>query len=137
MSRANYSKPSGASRRSESGANSERSKRRNEQHRKYGSRSIGATDIPRVEPFVIPIKIENVIECQRNKLVAVITLLHCLHSVLRRQLESTYATESFAVQAAIDIAKLPVVTEFLMENVRSVHDALDSASLRRALAGPL
>ena len=137
MGRANYSMPKGASRRSSSGGNSGRSKRRSERHTKYISRLIRSEDRPQVEPFIMPVKIKNVIECQRNKLVSVVTLLHCLHSALRRQLDNTGRMESVAVLAASEIAEFPMVTGMLLEEIRSVHDALDSTSLRRALEGPL
>lgn len=138
MSRVNDSKRGGVSRRGPSGGNSGHSKRRTEQPTKHVSQSIPSTGRLRTEPFVMPHKIKNVIECQRNTLVTAITLLHCLHSTLRRQRQRADGgpIESFAVEAASKLADFPVVTEMLLENISSVHDALDSTSLCRAMTGP-
>jgi hypothetical protein len=85
-------------------------------------------EVPRM-----PVTIVNAIEGQRRALVTVITLLHCLHSVLRRQIDDAGEDESDAVEDAVGWVELPDLTAMLLERVHQVHLALDSVSLKRAL----
>ena len=90
-----------------------------------------ASRSPRKGP-VIPVQVGNAIEDQRRALVTAITLLHCLHTVLRRQTEDGGAEEPEAVQNALGWVELPDLTAMLLEQLHSVHLALDCVSLKQA-----
>jgi hypothetical protein len=88
------------------------------------------------ELFAMPDKVGAVIQCQRNKLIRAITVLYCLHSALRWELEDAGPIEGIAVEAAIRLAELPEMTAMLLETIHSVHEALDLRKLARAMRGP-
>jgi len=81
----------------------------------------------------IPVALENVIDDQRRELVTIITLLRCLHLVLRYQAENPGQDESSDVTAALGWVELPDITSMLLRRVHSVHLALDSASLKQEI----
>jgi hypothetical protein len=81
----------------------------------------------------IPEGIRVEIEEQRGVLIAVMTLLHCLHVVLEHQKDHGGEALSAGAKAAIRWANLPDMTEMLLERVHAVHLALDSVCLARAL----
>jgi hypothetical protein len=83
----------------------------------------------------MPAEIEDVIEEQRRELVTAITLVHCLHSVLRRQ-KYDNAEECPAVELAEHWVELPDMSAMLLARLHSVHLALDSVSLRQAAQAP-
>jgi len=76
--------------------------------------------------------VHDAIEDQRRVLITAITLLHCLHSVLRRESDDAGEFESQAVADAVKCVELPDLTAMLLERLHSVHLALDSVSLQRA-----
>jgi hypothetical protein len=81
----------------------------------------------------IPEGIRVEIEEQRGVLIAVMTLLHCLHVVLEHQKDHGGEALSAGAKAAIRWANLPDMTEMLLERVHTVHLALDSVCLAKAL----
>jgi hypothetical protein len=80
----------------------------------------------------MPVEIENAIEDQRRELITIITVLHSLHSVLRRETYDAGELESDAVEGAAGWVELTDLTSMLLERVHYVHLALDSVSLQRA-----
>jgi hypothetical protein len=61
------------------------------------------------------------------------TLLHCLHSVLRREIDDAGKEESDAVENAVGWVDMTEMTAMLMARLNSVLLALDSVSLKHAL----
>jgi hypothetical protein len=61
------------------------------------------------------------------------TLLHCLHCVLRREAHDTGPDESAEFEDAIGWVDLPNVTAMILVRLHAIHLALDSVSLRHAL----
>jgi hypothetical protein len=55
-------------------------------------------------------EIENAIDHQRRELATAMTLLHCLHCVLRRETDYTSPDESEVVENAVGWVELPDVT---------------------------
>jgi hypothetical protein len=86
------------------------------------------TELPHI-PEGLRVEIEE----QRGVLIAVMTLLHCLHVVLEHQKDHGGEALSAGAKAAIRWANLPDMTEMLLERVHAVHLALDSVCLARAL----
>jgi hypothetical protein len=81
----------------------------------------------------LPVEIVNAIDDQRRELATAMTLLHCLHCVLRCEADDTGPGESEAVQNAVGWVELPDVTALLLVRLHAVHLALDSVSLRHTL----
>jgi hypothetical protein len=81
----------------------------------------------------IPEGIREEIENQRGVLGTVITLLHSLHLVLEHQQDEFGVELSAGAEAAVGWVNLPDMTEMLLERVHTVHLALDSVCLARAL----
>jgi hypothetical protein len=84
-------------------------------------------------PPVMPSEIQNAIEDQRGELATAMTLLHCLHCVLRREVDYAGPDESVEVEDAVGWVELPDVTAMLLVRLHAIHLALDSVSLRQAL----
>jgi hypothetical protein len=81
----------------------------------------------------IPTGVGNEIENQRDVLVTVITLLHCLHVVLEHQEDHAADQElNPRIEAAIKWASLPDITAMLLDRTHAVLDALDSVNLIEA-----
>jgi hypothetical protein len=95
------------------------------------TRSVHPASRSRRKTPVIPVQIGNAIEDQRRALVTAITLLHCLHTVLRRQTEDGGEDEPEAVQDALGWVELPDLTAMLLQRLHSVHLALDCVSLKQ------
>jgi len=91
----------------------------------------------RVAAPEIPPGIHDEIERQRDVLLTMVTLLHCLHVTL--ELRSTHRDEETDIefdprlQAAARAAYLPEMTALLLERAHAVLDALDSNNLTNAL----
>ncbi len=81
----------------------------------------------------IPAGVGNEIENQRDVLVTVITLLHCLHVMLEHREDSAADQElNPRIEAAIKWASLPEITAMLLDRTHAVLDALDSVNLIEA-----
>jgi hypothetical protein len=85
----------------------------------------------------IPPGVHDEIERQRDVLLTMVTLLHCLHVTL--ELRSTHRDEETDIEfdprlrAAARAAYLPEMTALLLERAHAVLDALDSNNLTNAL----
>ena len=81
----------------------------------------------------IPAGVGNEIENQRDVLVTVITLLHCLHVMLEHR-EDRAADQELnpRIEAAVKWASLPEITAMLLDRTHAVLDALDSVNLIEA-----
>jgi hypothetical protein len=95
------------------------------------ARSVHPASRSRRKAPVIPIEINNAIEDQRRALVTAITVLHGLHTLLRRQTEDGGEEESEAVKDALGWVELPDLTAMLLQRLHSVHLALDCVSLKQ------
>jgi hypothetical protein len=84
----------------------------------------------------IPPAIEIAIDDQRDSLETAISLLYCLHSALRREIEDTGSVESEAVEDASDQADLTDISAMLLVRLSSVHSALDPTELAQAKVDP-
>jgi hypothetical protein len=84
-------------------------------------------------PPKLPSPIRNAIDEQRGQLATAMTLLHCLHCVLRREAHDTGPNESAEFEDAIGWVDLPNVTAMILVRLHAIHLALDSVSLRHAL----
>jgi hypothetical protein len=91
--------------------------------RKAASRSLA--EIPEIPPVV-----ENEIENQRDVLVTVITLLHCVHVVLHHQESGDDEDLSPSLRAAAGWASLPQMTAMILERVHNVLTSLDTVMLK-------
>ena len=80
----------------------------------------------------IPAGILNEIENQRDVLVTVITLLHCLHIVLEHREDNVDEEPNPRIEAAVNWASLPEMTAMLLERTHAVLSALDSLNLTKA-----
>lgn len=80
----------------------------------------------------IPAGVQNEIENQRDVLVTVITLLHCLHVVLDHREGNPDEELNPSIKAAAGWASLPEVTAMLLDRTHTVLDALDSVNLMEA-----
>jgi hypothetical protein len=84
----------------------------------------------------IPPGVRDEIERQRDVLLTIITLLHCLHVVL--ELRSTHPGKEMDIefdprlQAAARCAYLPEMSALLLERAHAVFSALDSVNLEKA-----
>jgi hypothetical protein len=83
----------------------------------------------------MPVEIQNAIEDQRRELATAMTVLHCLHCVLRREADYTSPDESAEFEDAVGWVELPDMTAMLLVRLHAIHLALDSASLRQAQQG--
>jgi hypothetical protein len=83
----------------------------------------------------MPPEFEHAIDDQRRELATAMTLLHCLHCVLRRETDDISSHESEAVEDATEWVELPDVTAMLLVRLHAVHLALDSVSLKHAARG--
>jgi hypothetical protein len=81
----------------------------------------------------IPPGILEEIEKQRGVLVVVITLLHCLHVVLKQREDTVLDELNPRILAAVRWASLPEMTAILLERTHAVLSALDSVNLTKAL----
>jgi hypothetical protein len=96
-----------------------------------GRRPGRPTDKPR-----IPAAIEVAIDAQRTSIGTAISLLYCLHSALRREIEDAGRIESEPVEDAADWADLTEISAMLMVRLNAVHSALDPVQLVRANPDP-
>jgi hypothetical protein len=85
-------------------------------------------DVPEIPPGVLD-EIEN----QRGVLIAVITLLHCLHVMLEHREDYIDEELNPRIKAAVRWASLPEMTAMLLERTHGVLSALDSMNLTNAL----
>ena len=81
----------------------------------------------------IPAPIEFDIEELRGFLGTAISIVYCLHSALRREIEEGGPEDS---EAAAEGAKLTHVTTMLLVLLRNIHAALDSVQLKHAKVDP-
>jgi hypothetical protein len=84
-------------------------------------------------PPVMPLEVQKAIEDQRGELATAMTLLHCLHCALRREVDHAGPDESDEVEGAVGWVELPDLTAMLLVRLHAIHLALDSVSLRQAL----
>jgi hypothetical protein len=82
---------------------------------------------------MVPLAIQNTIEEQRGELVKAMTLVHCLHCILRRETEDNGPDETTEFEDAAAWVEFPNVTAMLLVRLHAIHLALDSVSLRQAL----
>jgi hypothetical protein len=90
---------------------------------------------PETKPRIPP-AIEIAIDDQRDSLETAISLLYCLHSALRREIEDVGTVESEAVEDASDQADLTDISAMLLVRLSSVHSALDPTELVQAKVDP-
>ena len=83
----------------------------------------------------MPVEIQSAIEDQRRELATAMTLLHCLHCVLKRETDYTSPDESAEFEDAAGWVELPDMTAMLLVRLHAIHLALGSASLRQAQQG--
>jgi hypothetical protein len=81
----------------------------------------------------IPDGLYDEIENQRDVLVTIITLLHCLHVVLEHWVENVDEQVDPRIEIAIRWSSLPHITALLLERTRSVLNGLDSFNLTNAM----
>jgi hypothetical protein len=91
-----------------------------------------ATNRSRAEVPEIPAGVHNEIENQRDVLVTVITLLHCLHLVLEHREGNLDEELNPRIKAAAGWASLPEITAMILERTHAVLSALDSVNLIKA-----
>jgi hypothetical protein len=84
----------------------------------------------------IPAAVELAIDNQRESLCTAISLLYCLRSALRREIEDGGKIESGAVDDAADGADLTDISAMLLVRLNAVHNGLDSLALRQAGVDP-
>ena len=84
----------------------------------------------------VPAAIEIAIDEQRASLETTLSLLYCLHSALRREIDDAGRTESGAVEDASEEADLTHITEMLLVRLNSIHAALDGTALEQAEVDP-
>ncbi len=84
----------------------------------------------------IPAAIELAIDNQRESICTAISLLYCLHSALRREIEDGGKVESEEVSDAADGADLTDISAILLVRLNAVHSGLDSLALRQANPDP-
>ncbi len=89
--------------------------------------------LPPAAAPLMALAIQNAIEEQRGELATAMTLLHCLHCVLRRETDYTSSDESTEFEDAAGWVELPNLTAILLVRLHAIHLALDSVSLRRAV----
>ena len=88
------------------------------------------------QPPRIPAPIELAIEEQRGFLGTAISILYCLHSALRREIEDGGPEDSEAVECAAEGAELTDITAMLLVQLHNIHNALDSVHLMHAKVDP-
>ena len=84
----------------------------------------------------IPATIEVAIDEQRSSIATAISLLYCLHSALRREIEDAGRIETEAVEDAAESADLTEISAMLMVRLNAIHNALDSVELGQANPDP-
>ena len=87
---------------------------------------------PLVKDPEIPLGVQNEIENQRDVLVTVITLAHCLHVVLDYQEGDLDEEPNPILKSAAGWASLPEMTKMILERTEAVLHALDSLNLTKA-----
>jgi hypothetical protein len=109
-------------------------KRRPPDGRKHGKKEHSQVDVAsaNLHAPVIPRGVLDEIENQRDVLVTVITLLHCLHVVLDRREGDLEEELNPSIKAAAGWASLPEMTTILLNRTHAVLDALDSVNLIEA-----
>ena len=80
----------------------------------------------------IPAGVEEEIERQRRVLVTVISLLHCLHVVLKQQDDTADGELDPRTEAAVKWSYLPDLTAMLLDRTHAILHALDFVSLIKA-----
>jgi hypothetical protein len=99
-------------------------------------KSTRAAGRPRVQPKPrMPAAIEIAIKDQRSEIGTAITLLYCLHSVLRQEEEGDDA-ESEAVAEAAEWVDITTLTAMLLVRLHNIHAALDCVTLTEADVDP-
>jgi hypothetical protein len=93
-----------------------------------------ASNRAQAEPLEIPPGVLVEIEEQRSILVTVITLLHCLHVLLKQREDSVHDELNPRIVAAVRWASLPEMTTMLLERTHAVLSALDVVNLTKAKA---
>jgi hypothetical protein len=92
---------------------------------------------PTHKPTVrVPAAIEVAIEAQRDSLETAISLLYCLHSALRREIDDAGKIESDAVEAASKSADLTDLSAMLLVQLDAIDRALDPEELAEADPDP-
>jgi hypothetical protein len=84
----------------------------------------------------IPPAIEIAIDDQRKSIETAISLLYCLHSALRREIDDAGRVESEAVEDASQGADLTDISAMLLVRLNAIHIALDSVALEQAKVDP-
>lgn len=84
----------------------------------------------------IPPAIELAIDEQRESVGTAISLLYCLHSTLRHQVDGAGPDEGEAVDDAAEWADLADITAMLLVRLHAVHSALDSTEIVQAKIDP-
>ena len=84
----------------------------------------------------IPPAIEFAIGEQRGSLATAISLLYCLHSALRREIEDGGKVESEAVDDAADGADLTEISAMLLVQLNAIHNGLDTLALLQVDVNP-
>jgi hypothetical protein len=80
----------------------------------------------------IPAAIEIAIDDQRESIETAISLLYCLHSALRREIEDAGRIESEAVEKVNESADVTHISAMLLVQLDSSHAALNPTELVRA-----
>jgi hypothetical protein len=92
-----------------------------------------AAEVPRTQNQPrIPPAIEIAIDDQRSSVATAISLLYCLHSALRREIEDGGRIENEAVDHAAESADLTDISSMLLVLLDSIHTALDPSELVQA-----
>jgi hypothetical protein len=84
----------------------------------------------------VPDAIDFALDEQRDSLGTAITILYCLHSALRREIEDGGSIESEDVEQAAESADLTDITALLLVRLNKIYRALDSTELKKADIDP-
>ena len=99
--------------------------------KKRSAKRMPASPEPRIPPAV-----EIAIDEQRAHIATAISLLYCLHSALRREIEDAGRVESEAVENASESADVTEISAMLLVRLDSIHTALDPSELVKAKVDP-
>jgi hypothetical protein len=92
--------------------------------------------LPAATKSRIPAAIELAIDEQRSSIATAISLLYCLHSALRREIEDAGRIETETVEDAAKSADLTEISAMLMVRLNAIHNALDTVELGHANPDP-
>lgn len=90
----------------------------------------------RSEARRMPPAIEHAIDDQREAIEIAMSLLYCLHSALRREVDDVGTLESEAVELASKSADLTDISAMLLVRLDSIHAALDPSELEQVKVHP-